>query len=98
MMVNTATDKVSIFRLTPLSPTRTKFEVFIYQTKAQMEAFPYKPDDFRPEFERVLNEDFGVVRSLQASVRSLAYGVVQLADIEYGISHFHQVLSEYYQL
>lgn len=97
MMINTARDKVSVFRLTPLSPTRTKFEVFIYQTKAQIEAFPYKQDEFRPEFERVLNEDFGVVRSLQASVHSKAYGVLQLADIEYGISHFHQVLSKYYQ-
>ncbi|WP_242054560.1 aromatic ring-hydroxylating dioxygenase subunit alpha [Nostoc sp. FACHB-190] len=97
MMVNTAKDKVSVFKLTPLSPTRTKFEVFIYQTKAQIEEFPYQIEKFRTEFERVLNEDFRVVRSLQASVHSQAYGVLQLADIEYGISHFHQVLSGYYQ-
>lgn len=95
-MVNTARDKVSVFRLTPLTPTTTQFEVRIYQSPAQMAAFPYQVDEFRPEFDRVLNEDFMAVRSLQASVHSSAYGVLQLADIEYGISHFHQVLAEYY--
>jgi phenylpropionate dioxygenase-like ring-hydroxylating dioxygenase large terminal subunit len=94
-MVNTAKDKVSVFRVVPLTPTTTRFEVLIYQTLAQQEAFPYNADDFRPEFDRVLQEDLTMVRSLQSSVHSIAYGVTQLADIEFGIAHFHQNLAEY---
>ncbi|GAB1539653.1 aromatic ring-hydroxylating dioxygenase subunit alpha [Scytonema sp. NUACC21] len=94
-MVNTAKDKVSVFHLVPLTPESTRFEVFIYQTPAQMEAFPYKPNDFRPEFDRVLNEDFSAVRLLQASVRSKVYKVQLAEELEFGISHFHKVLSEY---
>ena len=89
-MVNTAKDNVSIFRLIPLSATRTRFEVSIYQTRSQQTAFPYQRDRFRAEFERVLQEDFQAVRLLQASARSEAYRVGQFAaGLEDGISHFH---------
>lgn len=96
-MVNTAKDKVSIFRIIPLTAVTTRFEVLIYQTAAQREGFPYQADQFRPEFDRVLQEDFTVLRLLQASVRSKVYGVYQLAEIEAGIRHFHNVLSGYYE-
>lgn len=95
MMMNTARDMVSVFKLTPLTPETTRFEVFIYQTKAQMEAFPYHGEAFRPEFERVLNEDFMAVRSLQMGVRSKAYQVQLADDLEFGITHFHQTLLDY---
>jgi phenylpropionate dioxygenase-like ring-hydroxylating dioxygenase large terminal subunit len=92
MMVNTARDMVSVFKLTPLTPETTRFEVFIYQTQAQMEAFPYAQEVFRSEFDRVLNEDFMAVRSLQMGVRSKAYQVHLAEDLEFGITHFHRVL------
>jgi phenylpropionate dioxygenase-like ring-hydroxylating dioxygenase large terminal subunit len=93
-MVNTAKDNVSIFRVTPLASERTRFEVFIYQTPAQSERFPYESNQFRSHFDRVLQEDFMAVHLLQASVRSKAYGVLQLAEpLELGIQHFHTVWS-----
>lgn len=90
-MVNTARDNVSVFRLTPLSATQTRFEVLIYQTRSQQTEFPYQRDRFRTEFDRVLQEDFGAVRLLQASVHSQAYGVLQFAaGLEDGIPHFQR--------
>jgi phenylpropionate dioxygenase-like ring-hydroxylating dioxygenase large terminal subunit len=94
-MVNTAKDHVSIFRLIPLSATQTRFEVLIYQTPVQQAAFSKDGDSFRAEFDRVLQEDFGAVRLLQASVRSQAYGVLQFAvGLEDGIPHFYRALGE----
>lgn len=96
-MVNTAKDHVSIFRLVPLSATQTRFEVLIYQTQAQQTDFPNR-DTFRVEFDCVLQEDFGAVRKLQASVHSQAYGVLQFATgLEDGIPHFHSALTENWQ-
>jgi phenylpropionate dioxygenase-like ring-hydroxylating dioxygenase large terminal subunit len=95
LMVNTAREMVSLFRLTPLTPETTRFEVFIYQTGAQMAAFPYRQEDFRPEFDRVLQEDFMAVRSLQIGVHSQAYRVQLAEPLELGITHFHQAVSEY---
>lgn len=96
LMVNTARDNVLVFRLFPLTPVSTRFEVIIYQTAAQMQAFPYQPNDFRPEFDRYLQEDFAAVRSLQASVRSKGYRVLQQTEeVEFGITHFHKVLLKY---
>ncbi|XGV97523.1 MAG: aromatic ring-hydroxylating dioxygenase subunit alpha [Leptolyngbya sp. BL-A-14] len=95
LMVNTARDMVSVFKLTPLTPETTQFEVFIYQTRAQMDAFPYQQAAFRSEFDRVLNEDFMAVRSLQQGVRSKAYQVHLAENLEFGITHFHQVLSSF---
>lgn len=99
LMVNTDLDHVSVFRLLPLSPVRSCIEVLIYQTRAQMEAFPIDPDVFQGKFHRVMEEDFAVCRLLQANVQSLAYGVMQLAtERELGIAHFYTVLSEYWEL
>ncbi|MBL1178680.1 aromatic ring-hydroxylating oxygenase subunit alpha [Pantanalinema sp. GBBB05] len=95
LMVNTAREMVSVFKLTPLTPETTQFEVLIYQTPIQMTAFPYKQETFRSEFDRVLQEDFAAVRSLQVGVHSKAYQVQLAADLEFGITHFHQVLSAY---
>ena len=98
-MVNTAKDKVSVFRLTPLTPTTTRFEVILYQTPAQKALYPYDREAFRPEFDHMLNEDFGAVRSLQQGVRSRGYKVTQYAEtLEYGITHFHRSLAEFYSL
>ncbi|MBW4491120.1 MAG: aromatic ring-hydroxylating dioxygenase subunit alpha [Trichocoleus desertorum ATA4-8-CV12] len=95
LMVNTARDMVSVFKLTPLTPETTQFEVFIYQTEAQVEAFPYDKAAFRLEFDRVLNEDFMAVRSLQMGVHSKAYRVQLAEELEFGITHFHQALLGY---
>jgi phenylpropionate dioxygenase-like ring-hydroxylating dioxygenase large terminal subunit len=98
-MVNTAKDNVSIFRVTPLAAERTRFEVFIYQTPAQSQQFPYCSEQFRPPFDQVLQEDFAAVHLLQASVRSQAYGVLQFAEpLEQGIQHFHAVWSSSLQM
>jgi phenylpropionate dioxygenase-like ring-hydroxylating dioxygenase large terminal subunit len=99
LMVNTGLDHVSVFRLLPLSPVSTHIEVLIYQTKAQMEAFPLDPDAFQSKYHRVMEEDFAVCRLLQANVHSLAYGVTKLAEErELGITHFYKVLSEYLEV
>jgi phenylpropionate dioxygenase-like ring-hydroxylating dioxygenase large terminal subunit len=98
-MVNTGLDHVSVFRLLPLSPVSTHIEVLIYQTRAQMEAFPLDPDAFQSMYHQVMEEDFAVCRLLQANVQSLAYGVTKLAsERELGITHFYKVLSEYLQV
>ncbi len=46
----------------------SRIEVLIYQTRAQMEAFPIDPDVFQGKFHRVMEEDFAVCRLLQANV------------------------------
>ena len=97
MMVNTAKDMVSVFRPVPVTPETTRFDVFIYQTKMQMEAYPYQQEAFRAEFDQVLMEDFMAVRQLQKTLRSRARRV-HLADrLEFGIAHFHDVLAAYYE-
>jgi phenylpropionate dioxygenase-like ring-hydroxylating dioxygenase large terminal subunit len=99
LMVNTDLDHVSVFRLLPLSPVNSRIEVLIYQTRAQMEAFPIDPDVFQRKFHQVMEEDFAVCRLLQANVHSEAYGVTKLAiERELGITHFYTVLSEYLEL
>ena len=96
MMINTAKDHVSVFRLVPLNPVRTSIEVHIYQTPAQTEKFPQDEATFRSNFDQVMEEDFDVCRLLQAGVNSRAYQVAQLAsEHELGVAHFHKVLSEY---
>jgi phenylpropionate dioxygenase-like ring-hydroxylating dioxygenase large terminal subunit len=96
LMVNTAKDNVSVFKLIPLSPTSTRFEVIIYQTKQQQQLFPYDLEKFRAEFDSVLQEDFSGVRLLQASVHSKAYGVHHYAEgVEFGITDFHNNLRRY---
>lgn len=96
MMVNTAKDHVSVFRLFPLTPTSTRTEVLLYQTPMQMQELPYQADVLRPQFDHVMEEDFAVCRLLQANVHSSAYRVTQLAvERELGIAHFYNVLSEY---
>jgi phenylpropionate dioxygenase-like ring-hydroxylating dioxygenase large terminal subunit len=95
MMINTAKDMVSVFYLTPLTPETTLFEVFIYQSPQQQVAFPYQQEAFRKEFNGVLMEDFEAVRMLQTTLRS-QYRPITLAEkLEYGITHFHQSLSQY---
>lgn len=96
LMFNTAKDMVSVFRLIPLTPERTRFDVIIYQTPAQMELYPYAGARFRPEFDQVLLEDFYAVRRLQEGVRSTAYRVNLADTLEYGISHFHAALASFY--
>lgn len=96
LMVNTAEDNVSIFKLTPLAPNLTRFEVVIYKTPEQEKILPYNQNKFREEFESILQEDFNGVRRLQASVHSQAYAVHQYADdIEFGIINFHSNLKKY---
>ncbi len=96
LMVNTAGDHVSVFRVLPLDALRTRTEVIMYQTPAQMETTPLDLAELRANFNRVMEEDFAVCRLLQAGVGSRAYQVTQLAEErELGIAHFHQVLSEY---
>jgi len=98
LMINTAKDHVSVFRLFPLSPVSTRLEVLIYQTPQQSEASPYDVNVSRLNFDQVMEEDFAVCRLLQANVHSWAYRVTQLAEErELGIAHFHQVLSQYLQ-
>jgi phenylpropionate dioxygenase-like ring-hydroxylating dioxygenase large terminal subunit len=98
LMVNTAKDNVSFFRLIPLSPDKTRFEVIIYKTPQQEKEIPYDKASFRQEFDEVLQEDFIGVRRLQAAVRSSAYSVHQYADdIESGIMNFHANLKKYLQ-
>jgi len=97
IMVNTAKDHVSVFRLVPLNPVRTSIEVLIYQTPAQAEEFPRDQASFQANFDQVMEEDFAVCRLLQAGVNSRAYQVAQLADEhELGVAHFHKVLSNFY--
>lgn len=96
LMVNTAEDNVSFFRLIPISANETKFEVIIYQTPQQQIDFPYQQQAFRQEFDQVLEEDFTGVRRLQLAVRSKVYAVHQYADeIEAGITDFHTNLNKY---
>ncbi len=96
LMVNTAKDNVSFFKLIPLSPGVTRFEVIIYKTPQQEKELPYNKEEFRQEFDKVLQEDFTGVRRLQASVSSKAYSVHQYADdIEFGIINFHANLKKY---
>ena len=96
MMINTAKDHVSVFRLVPLNSVRTCIEVLIYQTPAQADEFPQDEATFRANFDQVMEEDFDVCRLLQAGVNSRAYRVAQLAqERELGVAHFHKVLSEY---
>lgn len=95
MMVNTAKDMASVFRLTPLTPETTQFDVFIYQTPTQMEKFPYQQAEFRAEFDRVLQEDFEAVRKLQTTVRSHIRPITLAQGLEFGITHFHRGLKDY---
>ena len=96
MMVNTAKDHVSVFRLVPLNAVRTCIEVLIYQTPTQTDEFSQDEATFRANFDQVMEEDFEVCRLLQAGVNSRAYQVAQLAqERELGVAHFHKVLSEY---
>lgn len=96
IMINTAKDHVSVFRLVPLNPVSTCIEVLIYQTPAQTNEFPLDEATFRSNFDRVMEEDFEVCRLLQAGVNSRAYQVSQLAqERELGVAHFYKVLSKY---
>lgn len=97
LMFNTAKDMVSVFRVVPITPESTRFDVIIYQTREQMEQYPYKGDEFRHEFDQVLMEDFNAVRLLQEGVRSRAYRVNLADTLEFGISHLHGVLAEFYE-
>jgi len=93
MMVNTGPDGVSVWRVTPLGPERTRLETINYQTPAQHAARPY----VRESWGQVMEEDFAVCRLLQQGVNSRAYQVAQLAEEhELGVAHFHKVLAEYY--
>ena len=95
MMVNTAKDMVSVFRLKPLTPETTQFDVLIYQTPSQRESFPYQQAEFRAEFDRVLQEDFEAVRRLQTTVRSQTRPIHLADGLEFGITHFHRSLKGY---
>lgn len=96
IMINTAIDHVSVFRLVPLNHLRTCIEVLIYKTAAQTEEFPLDEATLRSNFDQVMEEDFAVCRLLQAGVNSRAYQVTQLAqERELGVAHFHKVVSEY---
>lgn len=93
LMINSNDKNVLVFRLTPLSPTRTLWEVLIYQTPEQQEQYPF--DKFSCDV--VMEEDIRICNNLQAGVGSRAYGTKHLAleQEQTGINHFHQTLSEY---
>lgn len=96
LMVNTAKDHVSVFRVFPLSSTQTRIEVIIYQSSSQSQKEPTDLKKLRATFDEVMEEDFAMTKLLQAGVQSRAYRVSHLAEEhELGIAHFHQVLSEY---
>jgi phenylpropionate dioxygenase-like ring-hydroxylating dioxygenase large terminal subunit len=93
LMINSNDQNVLVFRLTPLSPTRTLWEVLIYQTPEQQEQ--YLVD--KPSYDVVMEEDIRICHNLQAAVGSRTYGIKHLAleQEQTGINHFHQTLSEY---
>lgn len=96
LTINTAKDHVSVFRVFPLSPIQTQIEVIVYQTLAQSKKEHTDLKTLRANFNEDMEEDFAMIRLLQAGVRSRAYRVSHLAEEhELGIAHFHQVLSSY---
>ncbi len=92
MMINTGPDSVSVWRVVPLGPERTRLETVNYQTPEQYALSPY----VRESWKKVMEEDFAVCRLLQQGVNSRAYQVGPLAvEHELGVVHFHKVLAEY---
>lgn len=99
LMINTARDHVSIYRLEPLNSISTRVEIRIYQTPMQCEVTPLNISALRASFDELTEEDFAVCRLLQAGASSRAYRISHLAEEhELGIAHFHQVLLEYLDL
>ncbi len=91
MMIQTAKNHVSIFRVIPISSQRTLIEIPIYQTPAQREKYPLDLEVLKADVHRDMEEDFVICRLLQANVQSRHYRISALANQhELGISHFHK--------
>lgn len=92
LMINTSPDSVSVWRVVPLGPERTRLETITYQTPRQYALSPH----VHTSWAQVMEEDFAVCRLLQLGVNSRAYQVGELAvEHELGVAHFHKVMADY---
>lgn len=99
MMLNPHKNFLSVFHLIPLDAGHTRVEIIIYQSPEQFASVPCRSPQFRQGFDTLMEEDFSICRKIQTGIHSRAYQVAQLAEEhELGISHFHNVLSEYLDL
>ncbi len=84
-----APNKIQHFRVVPKTPETCRVEVTLYQTPAQMDAYPLSDPTKHREVSRILDQDFAVCRVLQEQARSRHFRVRYTAsDLEDGVNHF----------
>jgi phenylpropionate dioxygenase-like ring-hydroxylating dioxygenase large terminal subunit len=92
----TAKNHVSLFRITPISATRTVIEVPVFQTPEQAEQDPLDLAELYADVTSDMEEDFVVCRQLQVNVRSSRYRIGALAiEHERGVGHFQRTWRQY---
>jgi len=92
----TAKNHVSIFRIVPMAPERTRIEIPVYQTPSQSARFPVDVAALEADIRNDMEEDFVICRALQSNVRSQRFHTQALAgEHELGVAHFQSVWRRY---
>lgn len=99
MTIQPAVNHLSIFRIVPLAPTRTRIEIPIYQTPEQQRMWPLDLAEFKSSVLEDMEEDFMICRELQANTRSRRFGIGAMSDPhEIGIAHFSNTWHRYMEM
>ncbi|MGF1529340.1 MAG: SRPBCC family protein, partial [Candidatus Competibacterales bacterium] len=93
MYFHVGPSKVQLFRVFPVTPARSRIDVFFYQTPEQAGDYPINDPRLHRDIGQILNEDFAICRVLQQQAASPAFRIRYTAqDLEEGVNHFDKML------